>query len=106
MSSNIGNLARNAKELALRARAGIRETYSNETVLNSAIHDWQNSKYEVLSGDKHTITIGDTTYQRIRALRRIERPFGLPPIEPGDLGGYIATNPSHGITSAIAGHAG
>lgn len=98
MPSNISNLTRNAKELALRARAGIRETYSNETVLNSAIHDWQNSKYEVLSGDKHTITIGDTTYQRIRALRRIERPFGLPPIEPGDLGGYIATNPSHGIT--------
>lgn len=52
--------------------------------------DWRNSKYEILADDKHSITIGDTTYYRIRALRRIERPFGLPPVEPGDLGGYVA----------------
>lgn len=51
---------------------------------------WRNSKYEVLTDNKHSVTIGDTTYYRIRALRRIERPFGLPPVEPGDLGGYVA----------------
>lgn len=90
MSSKTKTLPNAVKEFGLRASAGIRETYSNEIILNSPAHDWQDSKYEVLSGDKHTITVGDTTYQRIRALRRIERPFGLPPIEPGDLG---ATSP-------------
>ena len=49
-----------------------------------------NAKYEILTENKHSITIGDTRYYRIRALRRIERPFGLPPVEPGDLGGYVA----------------
>lgn len=52
--------------------------------------NWRNAKYEVLTDDKHSVTIGDTTYYRIRALRRIERPFGLSPVEPGDLGGYVA----------------
>lgn len=99
----MSKLTNSVKELGLRASAGIRETYSNEPILNSPSHGWQNSKYEVLSGDKHTITVGDTTYQRIRALRRIERPFGLPPIEPGDLGGYIATIPDYGITLSHSG---
>lgn len=99
MTSKTKTLPNAVKEFGLRASAGIRETYSNEPVLNSPTHDWQDSKYEVLTGDKYTITVGDTTYQRIRALRHIERPFGLPPIEPGDLGGgYIATSPNYGIT--------
>lgn len=46
-------------------------------------------KYEVLTGKKHTVVVDGVTYCRIRALRQIERPFGLPPVEPGDLGGYI-----------------
>lgn len=103
MSSKTKTLPNAVKEFGLRASAGIRETYSNEIILNSPAHDWQDSKYEVLSGDKHTITVGDTTYQRIRALRRIERPFGLPPIEPGDLGGYIATIPYYGIPLSHSG---
>lgn len=47
------------------------------------------AKYEVLTGKKHTVVVDGVTYCRIRALRQIERPFGLPPVEPGDLGGYI-----------------
>lgn len=75
-----------------KANAGIRAEICHpvegyKTLLPS---DWRNSKYEILADDKHSITIGDTTYYRIRALRRIERPFGLPPVEPGDLGGYVA----------------
>lgn len=46
-------------------------------------------KYEVLTGKKHTVVVDGVTYCRIRALRRFERPFGLPPVESGDLGGYI-----------------
>ena len=49
------------------------------------------SKFELLKGDKHTIVVGGVQYYRIRALRRIERPFELPPVEPGDLGGYVAS---------------
>lgn len=48
-------------------------------------------KFELLKGDKHTIVVAGRRYYRIRALRRIERPFGLPPVEPGDLGGYVAS---------------
>ena len=47
------------------------------------------AKYEVLTGKKHTVVVDGVKYCRIRALRRFERPFGLPPVEPGDLGGYI-----------------
>ena len=36
-------------------------------------------KYEVLTGKKHTVVVDGVTYCRIRALRQIERPFGLPP---------------------------
>lgn len=46
-------------------------------------------KYEVLTGEKYTVVVDGVKYHRIRALRRFERPFGLPPVEPGDLGGYI-----------------
>ena len=46
-------------------------------------------KYEVLTGKKHTVVVDGVTYCRIRALRGFDRPFGLPPVEPGDLGGYI-----------------
>lgn len=52
---------------------------------------WYNAKYEILNDKKHRVVIAGTVYQRIRALRRIERPFGLPPVKPGDLGGYVAT---------------
>lgn len=79
--------------LIKRASAGIRsEMYSPaEGYYKVYLPDgWRNSKYEVLTDDKHSVTIGDTTYYRIRALRRIERPFGLSPVEPGDLGGYVA----------------
>lgn len=79
--------------LIKRASAGIRsEMYSPaEGYYKVCLPDgWRNSKYEVLTDDKHSVTIGDTTYYRIRALRRIERPFGLPPVEAGDLGGYVA----------------
>ena len=79
--------------LIKRASAGIRsEMYSPpEGYYKVYLPDgWRNSKYEVLTDDKHSVTIGDTTYYRIRALRRIERPFGLPPVEAGDLGGYVA----------------
>ena len=48
-------------------------------------------KFELLKGDRHTIVVGGRRYYRIRALRRIERPFGLSPVEPGDLGGYVAS---------------
>lgn len=48
-------------------------------------------KFELLKGDRHTIVIEGRRYYRIRALRRIERPFELPPVEPGDLGGYVAS---------------
>ena len=46
-------------------------------------------KYEVLTGEKYTVVVDGVKYRRIRALRRFERPFGLPPVEVGDLGGYI-----------------
>lgn len=74
-----------------RASAGIRAEMSDQS--KSALPDganWRNAKYEILNDEKHSVMIGDTRYQRIRALRRIERPFGLSPVEPGDLGGYVA----------------
>lgn len=74
-----------------RASAGIRAEMSSQT--KTALPDdtnWRNAKYEILNEEKHSVMIGDTRYQRIRALRRIERPFGLSPVEPGDLGGYVA----------------
>lgn len=46
-------------------------------------------KYEILTGEKYTVVVDGKKYCRIRALRRIDRPFGLPPIKPGDLGGYL-----------------
>lgn len=46
-------------------------------------------KYEILTGEKYTVVVDGKKYCRIRALRRFERPFGLPPVEPGDLGGYL-----------------
>lgn len=48
------------------------------------------AKYEVLTGKKHTAVVDGVTYCRIRALRGFDRPFGLPPVEPGDLGGFVA----------------
>ena len=78
-------------ELVKRISAGIRAEMSSQT--KTALPDdtnWRNAKYEILNEEKHSVMIGDTRYQRIRALRRIERPFGLPPVEPGDLGGYVA----------------
>ena len=82
--------------LIKRASAGIRSEMCHPTegykTAPSGDADWRNTKYEILTDDKHTVVIGDIVYHRIRALRRIERPFGLPPVEPGDLGGYVAVN--------------
>lgn len=78
-------------EIVKRISAGIRAEMSSQT--KTALPDdtnWRNAKYEILNEEKHSVMIGDTRYQRIRALRRIERPFGLSPVEPGDLGGYVA----------------
>lgn len=61
------------------------------------------AKYEVLTGKKHTVVVDGVTYRRIRALRRFERPFGLPPVEPGDLGGYLSVENRLG---AYLGHEG
>lgn len=49
-------------------------------------------KYEVLTGEKYTVVVDGVKYRRIRALRRFERPFGLPPVEVGDLGGFVAVH--------------
>lgn len=82
------------KYLVKRASAGIRSEICHPTEGYKAVFpmgaNWRNAKYEILNDAEHRIMIGDTRYQRIRALRRIERPFGLPPVEPGDLGGYVA----------------
>lgn len=78
-------------EIVKRISAGIRAEMSSQT--KTALPDdtnWRNAKYEILNEEKYSVMIGDTRYQRIRALRRIERPFGLSPVEPGDLGGYVA----------------
>ena len=88
------------KSFVARASAGVRSdilSLSNECkMLLPDGATLRNAKYEILTTDKHSVTIGDTRYYRIRALRRIERPFGLPPVEPGDFGGYVAlaTGPS------------
>lgn len=80
------------KSFVARASAGVRSDICHPTEGYKVLlpDGWRNSKYEILAEDRHSVTIGDTTYYRIRALRRIERPFGLPPVEPGDLGGYVA----------------
>lgn len=80
------------KSFVKRASAGIRSGISELTYQYNVElpEDWRNSKYEVLNDEKHRVIIDGIRYQRIRALRRIERPFGLPPVEPGDLGGYVA----------------
>lgn len=80
------------KNFINRASAGIRSEICHpvEGYKVFLSDGWRNSKYEILADDKHSVTIGDTTYYRIRALCRIERPFGLPPVKPGDLGGYVS----------------
>lgn len=89
------------KNFINRASAGIRSKICHPVEgYKTALPDranWRNAKYEILEDDKHSVTIGDTTYYRIRALRRIERPFGLPPVEPGDLGGYVS--PTGGLSN-------
>lgn len=50
------------------------------------------AKYKVLTGKKHTVVVDGVKYCRIRALRQIDRPFGLSQVEPGDLGGFIAVS--------------
>lgn len=62
-------------------RAGLRVGVAGKRTLG---------KYEVLTGKKHTVVVDGVTYCRIRALRRFDRLFGLPPVEPGDLGGYLS----------------
>lgn len=89
------------KNFINRASAGIRSKICHPVEgYKTALPDranWRNAKYEILEDDKHSVTIGDTTYYRIRALRRIERPFGLPPVESGDLGGYVS--PTGGLSN-------
>lgn len=90
------------KSLVKRASAGIRSEISELTFQYNVKlpEDWRNSKYEVLNDEKHCVVIDGIRYQRIRALRRINRPFGLPPVEPGDFGGYIAVD--YGLEACLS----
>ena len=91
------------KSFVARVNAGVRSdilNLSNEckTLLPGGA-TLRSAKYEILTTDKHSVTIGDTRYYRIRALRRIERPFGLPPVEPGDLGGYVTFDTGNSLSN-------
>lgn len=91
------------KSFVARVNAGVRSdilNLSNEckTLLPDGA-TLRSAKYEILTTDKHSITIGGTRYHRIRALRRIERPFGLPPVEPGDLGGYVTFDTGNSLSN-------
>lgn len=91
------------KSFVARVNAGVRSDILNlsnkcKTLLPGGA-TLRNAKYEILTTDKHSITIGDTRYYRIRALRRIERPFGLPPVEPGDLGGYVTFDTGNSLSN-------
>lgn len=90
------------KSFTKRVSAGIRSEICHPTEGYKVLlpDGWRNSKYEILADDKHSVTIGGTKYYRIRALRRIERPFGLPPVEPGDFGGYIAVD--YGLEACLS----
>lgn len=90
------------KSFVKRASAGIRSGISELTYQYNVElpEDWRNSKYEVLNDEKHRVIIDGIRYQRIRALRRINRPFGLPPVEPGDFGGYIAVD--YGLEACLS----
>ena len=91
------------KSFVARVNAGVRSdifNLSNECkMLLPDGATLRNAKYEILTTDKHSVTIGDTRYYRIRALRRIERPFGLPPVEPGDLGGYVTFDTGNSLSN-------
>lgn len=91
------------KSFVARASAGVRSdilSLSNECkMLLPDGATLRSAKYEILTTDKHSVTIGDTRYYRIRALRRIERPFGLPPVEPGDLGGYVTFDTGNSLSN-------
>lgn len=69
------------KEFVTTARVAVKAGMAGKSM--------PDGKYEVLTGEKYTVVVDGVKYCRIRALRRFERPFGLPPVEPGDLGGYI-----------------
>lgn len=92
----------NVNTVIKRASAGIRSGISELTFqYNVKLPEgWRNSKYEVLNDEKHCVVIDGIRYQRIRALRRIDRPFGLPPVEPGDFGGYIAVD--YGLEACLS----
>lgn len=91
------------KSFVARASAGVRSdllSLSNECkMLLPDGATLRSAKYEILTTDKHSVTIGGTRYYRIRALRRIERPFGLPPVEPGDLGGYVTFDTGNSLSN-------
>jgi hypothetical protein len=91
------------KSFVARASAGVRSdilSLSNECkMLLPDGATLRSAKYEILTTDKHSVAIGDTRYYRIRALRRIERPFGLPPVEPGDLGGYVTFDTGNSLSN-------
>lgn len=67
------------------AVAGVRTGFKGGAFVSKA-------KYEVLTGKKHTVVVDGVKYCRIRALRGFDRPFGLPPVKPGDLGGFVAVS--------------
>ena len=91
------------KSFVARASAGVRsDILSLSNKCKMLLPDGatlRNAKYEILTTDKHSVTIGDTRYYRIRALRRIERPFGFPPVEPGDLGGYVTFDTGNSLSN-------
>lgn len=94
------------KSFAKRVSSGVRSEICHpiegyKTALPGEAN-WRNAKYEILNDDEHRVVIGDMRYQRIRALRRIERPFGLSPVEPGDLGGYVAMYPGSGGLDSLS----
>ena len=72
------------KEFVTTARAAVKAGMAGKPM--------PDGKYEVLTGEKYTVVVDGVKYHRIRALRRFERPFGLPPVEVGDLGGYIGAH--------------
>ena len=63
-------------------------------------------KYEVLTGGRHTVVVDGKRYCRIRALRGFERPFGLPPVEAGDLGGWLLKDADRLSFETYLGHEG
>ena len=86
-------------------RAGVKSAVESLESMDSRYKP-QVRKYEVLSGEKHTVVVDGKRYCRIRALRGFERPFGLPPVEVGDLGGYLLVDYAGMNLAPYLGHEG